>query len=433
MNARARAVSLLLSLAEREGFANLSLSDAVLDEAGKDAPFLTALFYGAVERRLTLDYVARALSARGEEDLAPHTRALLHVGLYQLYFMRIPPHAAVSETVALAKNKGEAAFVNAVLRRAAETPLPMPPEGRLARYLSVKESFPLPTVRRFLALFGEEETRALLAAFNETAPLSLTVDVTRITPEALGARFTAAGYAWERGRYSPVTLKVTSPVSPTALPGFDEGLFLVQDEASAIAALALAPRAGDRIVDVCAAPGGKSMTAAILADKRSESYAFDLHESKLSLIRETAARLSVPLRVGALDATVGDAAFDGTADRVICDVPCSGLGVLGKKADLRYRPLGEALAPLGYEILCRAARYVKEGGVLVYSTCTLLPEENQENVNRFLAENRSFVTEDFAVGDLKSEGGSLTLLPHKHGTDGFFVCRLRRKTQICLV
>lgn len=426
MNARAQAVSLLLSLDEREGFANLSLSDGVLSKAGKDAPFLTALFYGAVERRLTLDYAARALSGRGEEGLDPHTRALLHTGLYQLYFMRVPAHAAVSETVALAKNKGEAAFVNAVLRQAAKAPLPLPPEGRLARYLSVKESFPLPTVRRFLSLFGEEETRALLSAFNETAPLSLTVDVTRITPDALGARFTEAGLAWEKGRFSPITLKVTAPVPPTALPGFDEGLFFVQDEASAIAALALAPKAGHRILDVCAAPGGKSLAAAILADKQAESYAFDLHESKLSLIRENAARLSVSLRVSALDATVGDASLDGTADRVICDVPCSGLGVLGKKADLRYRPLGDSLAPLGYDILCRAARYVKKDGVLLYSTCTLLPEENEENVNRFLANNESFVCEDFEVGGLRSENGHLTLLPHKHGTDGFFVARLRR-------
>jgi 16S rRNA (cytosine967-C5)-methyltransferase len=427
MNVRARAVSLLLSLEEREGFANLALSDAVLAEAGKDAPLLTALFYGAVERRLTLDYAASVLSERGVESLSPHTRALLHLGLYQLYFMRIPAHAAVSETVSLAKNKGETALVNAVLRRGAREPMPLPPVGRIARYLSVKESFPLPTVRRFLSLFGEEETAALLAAFNTPHPLSLTVDVTRVSVETLCERFTAAGISWERGRYSPLTVKVTSAIPPTALPGFEEGLFLVQDEASAIAALALAPRVGDKIIDVCAAPGGKSMTAAILAKKQSDSYAFDLRESKLSLIEESARRLSVPLKVATLDATVGDDTLDGTADRVICDVPCSGLGVLSKKPDLRYRPLSEELAPLGYEILCRTSRYLKKGGVMVYSTCTLLPEENMENVNRFLAEHRDFETADFSVGGLASEGGALTLLPQKHGTDGFFVCKLKRK------
>ena len=426
MNARARAVSLLLTLDEREGFANLALSDAVLAEAGKEASFLTALFYGAVERRLTLDYAACALSARGEGDIAPHTRALLHTGLYQIYFMRVPVHAAVSETVALAKGKGEAAFVNAVLRKAARTPLPLPPEGRTARYLSVKESFPLPTVRRFLDLLGEEETRALLSAFNAVSPLSLTVNLRRTTPEALGARFTEAGIPWERGQYSHVTLKIPAPLAPTALPGFDEGLFLVQDEASAIAALALTPVAGERILDVCAAPGGKSLAAAALAGGEVESLAFDLHESKLSLIAENARRLSLPVKVAALDATVGDAALDGTADRVICDVPCSGLGVLGKKADLRYRAISEGLAPLGYEILCRSAKYLKVGGVLVYSTCTLLPEENGENVNRFLAENQNFVAEDFSAGALNSHNGQLTLYPHRHGTDGFFVARLKR-------
>lgn len=428
MNPRAAAVRLLLSLDARGGFANLVLSDDVLKEAGKDAPFLTALFYGAVERRLTLDYAACALSARSETDLSPHTRALLHVGLYQLYFMRTPAHAAVSETVALAKSKGEAAFVNAVLRRAASTPLPLPPEGRRARYLSVKESFPLPTVRRFLDLYGEEETAALLSAFNDSHPLSLTVNTARVSVEALGERFAEAGLRWERGRYSPLTVKVYDSPPPTALPGFDEGLFFVQDEASAIAALALSPSAKDRIIDVCAAPGGKSLAAAVLAEGKSESFAFDLHESKLSLIRESAARLGLSLCVSALDAREGDASFDGTADRVICDVPCSGLGVLGKKADLRYRPLDGSLAPLGYDILCRSARYLKKGGVLVYSTCTLLPEENEENVNRFLANHEGFVGEDFAVGDVGSEKGCLTLLPHKHGTDGFFVARIKKIT-----
>ena len=426
MNPRATAVSLLLSLDARGGFANLVLSDEVLRGAGKDAPFLTALFYGAVERRLTLDYAACVFSARSETDLAPHTRALLHVGLYQLYFMRIPAHAAVSETVALAKNKGEAALVNAVLRRAASAPLPLPPEGRRARYLSVKESFPLPTVRRFLDLYGEEETAALLSAFNAPHPLSVTVNTTRVSVEALGERFTEAGLAWERGRYSPLTVKVYDSPPPTALPGFDEGLFFVQDEASALAALALSPSAGHRMIDVCAAPGGKSLAAAVLAEGKGESFAFDLHESKLSLIKESAARLGLSLRVSALDALEGDASLDGTADRVICDVPCSGLGVLGKKADLRYRPIEEGLAPLGYDILCRSARYLKKGGVLVYSTCTLLPEENQENVNRFLAEHENFVSESFEIGDARSENGCLTLLPHKHGTDGFFVARIKR-------
>ncbi len=426
MSARALAVKLLQALEEKEGFANLALSDAVLAKAGEEASFLTALFYGAVERRLTLNYAMCVLSARKEEDIALHTKCLLQVGLYQLYFMRIPPHAAVSETVALAKGKGEGAFVNAVLRKAAVTPLPLPPVGRTARYLSVKESFPLPTVRRFLSLFGEEQTRALLSAFNRVSPLSVTVDVTRISPDELLAAWQRAGVKAEKAPLSPITLRVLSALPPTALPGFKEGLFFVQDEASALAALALAPRAHQRIIDVCAAPGGKSMAAAILAKKQAEQFALDLHQSKLSLIKENAARLGVSVTVEAVDALLGREEWDGAAHRVICDVPCSGLGVLGKKADLRYREINEGLAPLGYAILERAARYLKKDGVMVYSTCTLLPEENAENVNRFLANNRNFITEDFAFGEVRSEGGMLTLLPHKHGTDGFFIAKIKR-------
>ena len=427
MNARKTALSLLLAEEEKDGFANLLLSDSVLSRAEEDAPLLTALFYGTVERRLTLDYAIGTLASREPSGLSAHTRNLLRLGLYQIYFMRIPAHAAVDETVSLGESKGERALLNAVLRRASVTPLPLPPEGRRARYLSVKHSFPLATVRHFLALYGEEETEALLSAFNRVSPLTVTVNGAKTTRDALLSLWEREGVLAEKTPYAARSLRLAASTSPERLAGFAEGLFLVQDEASSLAAEALGVTAGDRVIDVCAAPGGKILSAAASVGGVGEFYAFDLHESKLSLIRESADRLGLSLTVAPCDATVGDASLFGTADRVICDVPCSGLGVLGKKPDLRMRERRADLAPLGLSILQTSARYVKTGGHLLYSTCTLSPDENEENVRAFLAACDAFVPVEFSfAGGLASKDGMLTLLPHRHGTDGFFMAKLKR-------
>lgn len=424
---RVRQTALTLLMREEEGgFANLLLSDSVLARAGEDAGLLTALFYGTVERRLTLDYAIGTLAGREVSSLSPHTRAALRLGLYQIYFTRIPAHAAVSETVALGENAGERGLLNAVLRRATKEPLPLPPATRQARYLSVKYSFPLSTVRHFISLYGEE-TEALLSAFNRVSPLTVTVNTSRISRDALLALWREQGIEAEKTAYAARSLRLAESVSPEKLPGFDEGYFLVQDEASACAMEALGASSGDRVVDVCSAPGGKILSLITGIGGEGEFHAFDLHESKLSLIRDSAERLGVSLTVAACDATVGEPSLFGQADRVICDVPCSGLGVLGKKPDLRYRERSEALAPLGYEILLKSTEYLKTGGVLLYSTCTLSPDENEENVRRFLAARRDFFPVDFSFGSgLASKDGMLTLLPHKHGTDGFFMAKLKK-------
>lgn len=428
MSVRQTALSLLVALEERGGFANLLLSDSVLARVGDEAPLLTALFYGTVERRLTLDYAIGVLAKRDTESLSVHTRNLLRLGLYQIYFMKIPAHAATDKTVSLGENKGERALVNAVLRCAANTPLPLPTKGRTARHLSVKHSFPLSTVRHFLSLYGEEETEALLDAFNAVSPLTLTVNGAKTTREEYLSLLCNAGFPADATAYAKRSIRLSSSVSPERLPHFKDGYFLVQDEASSLAVEALGAERGDLIVDVCSAPGGKILSAAASIGGDGSFYAFDLHESKLSLIRESAERLGFSVTVSCVDATLGDPRLFGKADKVICDVPCSGLGVLGKKPDLRYRERSEELSPLGLFILNTSANYVKKGGVLLYSTCTLVPEENENNVRLFLDGHPEFSAEDFSFANgLGSDGGMLTLLPHKHGTDGFFMAKLRKK------
>ncbi len=429
VNARALALSLLCEKEEKNGFANLLLSDTVLERAGEEAAFLTALFYGCAERRLTLDYLASHFAKRPIEEISAPVRFALHIGLYQMFFMKTPSYAAVSETVSLLKNKSERGFLNAVLRAASRAEeMPLPPPSRTARYLSVKYSFPLSTVKRFLELFGREDTEKILKYFNTPLPLTLRAR-DAAAKETLLSRFEEAGVCAESATHAENVIRVLSSVSPKALYGFREGLFFVQDESSSIVSEALGAREGDTVVDVCASPGGKTFGAALSVNGVGSFYAFDLYEGRVSLIKDGARRLSLAVDARVLDATEGDESLDGQADRVICDVPCSGLGVLGKKPDLRYRELDLDLPPLQYKILSRASRYVKTGGVLVYSTCTLLPEENEENVRKFLSEHPDFILEDFSSRGrepLRSEGGMLTLLPQRDGCDGFFIARLKK-------
>ncbi len=433
MNAREVAVRLLLDWEENGKYANLSLQSPLYSALSeKDRSLVTTLFYTAVERKITLDYYIGVLTGGSAEALAAHTRALLRIGLVQLLYLdRMPPHAAVSQTVQICAHVGERRLVNAVLRRAARErdALPLPPkEKNLARHLSVAYSFPLPLVRFFLAEYAEQ-TEALLCAFNRTAPLTLCVNTLRIGREALLDEFQRAGIRAEPTVHVTTGIRVLSDTPVSALPGYREGWFFVQDEASQIQGALLAPQRGERVIDVCAAPGGKSLAAAIAMGDSGEVLSADLHESKCSLIRESAARLGLRcIRVLARDATQRCDEWVDTADRVICDVPCSGLGVLGKKPDLRYKDLEatERLPALARSILKSSACYVKRGGVLIYSTCTLSQKENREVVDAFLREHTDFFLEPFTVGDVVLSDGTRTLLPHMDGTDGFYLARLRR-------
>lgn len=433
-NIRKIALRLLRRYEAEEQFINLTLEDEALASlSGEDRRFLTALLYGTVERLVTLDHVISSLAARPSGGMAPHTRNALRLGLYQLLYMDgVPNHAAVNETVALAGSRGERGFLNAMMReaiRSLEKYAPPAREQDALCYLSLTYSFPTETVRHFLALFGEEETEALLSAFNETKPLTLRVNTEKTDRDTLLAALRAAGYGAEKTPYAPHGIRMRESASPTDLPGFTDGLFYVQDEASQIAVAALDARGASLAVDTCACPGGKTFGLALDMQNRGTVRAFDLHESKLPLVRDGARRLGLTsVLAEAHDGTTPYADLMGKADRVLCDAPCSGLGVLGKKADLRHRAVcrtGE-LPPLQKKILSAAATYVRSGGTLVYSTCTLNPCENEEVCRAFLQENTDFRAVPFSVGSLSSTDGMLTLLPHIHHTDGFFVAKFER-------
>ena len=307
----------------------------------------------------------------------------------------------------------------------------MPDEKKnYRRYLSVKYSFPLAVVKHLDSLYGREATESILNFYNTEKYTDITVNTLKITVNDYIKELSAVGVTAEQNALAPKSLRISSSVNPERLPGFDKGYFFVQDRASAICSEVLYAKENELIIDVCSAPGGKSLASAILSSDKADIYSFDLHESKLSLIEESVTRLGLTsITVSQRDATEPNNDLIGKADKVICDVPCSGLGVLGKKPDLRYKDLSVAfeLPEFQLSILTASAQYLKQGGTLVYSTCTLNPEENESVVSQFLENNHDFELTPFKLGDTESKDGMLTLLPHVHHTDGFFIAKIIRK------
>ena len=434
ISARRLAFDILLRCEQDQVYSNIVLDTAIRRHrpADADRALLTALVYGVIEKKLTLDYLISHLTDRPLGEVDTEALVLLRMGLYQLRFLdRIPDHAAVSETVELASRRYRG-FINALLRRytreGSDIALPDRNDTPLD-YLSVRYSFPVPLCERFVAAFGFDRTERLLSSADTAPALTLRVNTVKTTASSLSDKLSAAGYEVLPARHAEHALRVSGG-NPTAMPGFDEGKFFVQDEASQLCVEAVGACQDMRVLDICACPGSKSFGMAIDMKNTGELVSFDLHENKLSLIDKGASRLGLcNVRTAARDGRDFDPSLEGYADRVLCDVPCSGFGVFAKKPEIRYKDLSECdrLPDIQLAILENACRYVKKGGALVYSTCTLLPEENEGNVARFVERHPEFKRCDFTVGDLQSKNGMLTLTPDEHGTDGFFMAKFTKE------
>lgn len=406
-------------------YANLEVAASLgrADLSDKDKALYTALVYGCVERAVTLDHILASLSSRSVDTLDDETRCAVWLGLYQLLYLdRVPDHAAVGETVDAAPRRSRG-FVNAVLRafiRAGKR-VELPEDG--IERLSVGYSMPRELVSFFAAAYPDKY-ESIIASTLRRRPTTLRVNTLRIS---VSDALAALGDGAKEGA-APDTVDVDGE-SAAVLDGIGRGLWFVQDASSRFAALALEAAPGMLVVDCCAAPGGKSFSLAIDADDRADIRSFDLHENKLSLIRDGAERLGLEsVTVSARDARECDPELVGRADRVLVDAPCSGLGVIAKKPDIKYRSLADAarLPEVQFAILSEAARYVKPGGVLVYSTCTLAPAENEGVFGRFLASRGDFAPLDFEAAGKKSVRGSLTMFPDEGDFDGFFIARCER-------
>ncbi len=423
-SARELAVLSLCRL-EREGKYGSLEADAAIKKFGLDGAeraLYTKLFYGVTERRLTLDHVINAYSSRKPEDMSLEMRNILRVSAYQiLYLDRVPDYSAVNEGAELAKKyerKTASGFVNAVLRRICKDGAPQIECKDGAEYLSVKYSVLKSTVELLLKEFGFAETEKFLHSLFAPQYITLRVNTLRISREELIKKLTDAGVGCEPTRKSVFGIRLTQHTDSQTLFGHIKGLAYIEDEASQIAVSALDPKPGMTVADVCAAPGGKTVSAAICMGNEGVIYASDIHKNKLRLIEKTAEDCGVTvIKTECRDAKTVNGELVGKCGRVLCDVPCSGLGVLGKKPDMRYKEVTDRvrLIQTQREILSASSRYLLRGGLMVYSTCTVCKDENGENVRDFLKNN-----DDFRLIYEK------TLLPHTDGTDGFYIAAMEK-------
>ncbi len=422
-NVRAMSLTILHKINSAGQYSNIALDTAIKrsELSLEDRGLLTALVYGVLERQLTLDYCIAQLADRPIGEIDPDAVMLLRLGLYQLaYLDRVPDHAAVNETVSLAPRRIRG-FVNAILRTFARGGKAMPYPDRTVDpigYLSVRYSVNAELCKLFVECFGEERTDAVLRGFERIPPLTVRVNTLRTTREALLARWGTEGIKGLPTSAAPFGLSVMGKTPVTALSGFDCGDFFVQDEASQLCVKALDVHPGMRVLDACACPGSKSFGIAMDMEDQGEVISCDLHANKLSLVLSGAERLDITsLAVMERDAREPNAAWIAAFDRVLCDVPCSGFGVLSKKPELRLKSpqMSERLPQIQSDILKNASTYLKKGGKLVYSTCTVLPRENEEVVRAFLAEHTAFTLLEMR-----------TLMPDTDGTDGFFYAVLQR-------
>ena len=431
MGARETALNALMACRQSGAWPNAILKDYIARDGldARDAGLATRLCYGVLQNRAKLDFYLEQLLTGKRKRLHPVIRDILHLGLYQLLELdKIPERAAVNESVALAKkyHAPQAPLVNGVLRAAVRQ------RGELKEPISYADRYSHPDalITLLKSALPKGELEPMLTADNTAPQTAVQLNPRKATLPELEAHLQGAGVRTTRHAWMPDCLILEHTGNLERLKAFQNGEFYVQDPASKLAAL-WAELTPGKVLDCCAAPGGKSFAAAIAMGGLGQVTACDIHPHKAALIEKGAARLGLNVTAQVRDAAQPCPEWAGQFDAVLVDVPCSGLGIIRKKPDIRYKPIEELakLPPLQGEILDNQSNYVRPGGVLIYSTCTVLPQENQQVVEGFLAGNPDFSLENPELPDNfpKPENGMLTLLPGKYDTDGFFICRLRRK------
>jgi 16S rRNA (cytosine967-C5)-methyltransferase len=436
MKARALAIDVLARVEATDAYLNVvldhELSAHVLDDP-RDAAFATELCYGTTRRRLALDHAIRGFSQRRLEQLEDRVLAALRIGAYQIFYLRVPARAAVAETVEAVKELGlerAAGLVNAILRRLAELPaLPLPPEGDGVAHLAVRESHPEWLVSRWIRQFGRERAEAMLIADNQPPAVALRANSARIARDALVGDLREAGIAAEPTRFSPQGIVLPPVGRLEEVYGYTEGLWQVQDEAAQLVGIFAAVPEGARVLDVCAAPGGKACHLA----ERHPVLAVDLHANKLRRIVAEVKRLGLEERLEVLahDATQPLPEEHGEFHAVLVDAPCTGLGTLRRHPELRYRRTEadiHRLSGLQRNILAASSERVAPGGLLVYAVCSTDSEESADQVEMFLRSHPEFTAEPPRTPGLELPmwQAYLRTLPGPEGLDGFFAARLRR-------
>ncbi len=431
-NPRQIAFQALLKTEKDGAFSNLAL-DAVLSKSDldtRDKSCVSNLFYGVIERQLTIDYNLSLYLTKPLKKLKPEVLTIMRSGAYQILFMdKVPDSAAVNESIKLSKKNGASyasGLINAVLRKVSANGLVLPENENSAEYLSVKFSCPLWLAEKWTAEYGEEDTLQLLEASLGSADTYIRVNTTKTTDIELIDKLKNEGVSVEK-TYNENTLKINLKGNDIEkIKAFKEGLFHVQDMASQLCAKALGAAEGDTVFDLCSAPGGKAYTVCEMMNDKGRVLCFDIYDNRVSLILKGAKRLGLK----SIEGKTGDASVYneslGLADRVLCDVPCSGLGIIRRKPEIKYKKEEDlaSLPEIQLAIINNASRYVKSGGRLIYSTCTLSKAENEDVCRKFLDVSKNFK----AVGVFSQDDECMkTLMPHKNDSDGFFIAAFKRE------
>ncbi|MFA4029609.1 MAG: hypothetical protein GDYSWBUE_000902 [Candidatus Fervidibacterota bacterium] len=442
--AREIALLALVEMDKKDAFINLSLRELMSDRRMKavERAFATQLAMGVAKMLLYLDYLIKHFCGERFHRLTPFVRNCLRMGAYELAVLSHPPYAVVSQYVELTKkyqHVGVAGLVNAVLRRLSEEwqhiQLPSPKEDPIA-HIAIKTSHPHWLVEKWIKQFGFEETLALCEADNLPPPLCIRVNMRWTDVESVARMLELRCRSVERAKYAPCGLRIDTTTDISKLPGYKEGLFSAQDEAAMLVTYILEPKPGEVIIDACAAPGGKTTHIAEMTNDAARVIAVDAHEGRMQLVKEAAIRE----KLHSIEFVVGDFTelakqYEGIADRCLLDVPCSGTGTLRRKPDVRWKKSTRSIAELAAlqaRLLEAASRVIKPGGVIVYSTCSLEREENEDVVNAFLSAHNEFRVEDASsylptrIEGCRTPEGYVRLFPHRHDTDGVFIARLRK-------
>ncbi len=444
-NSRSLAFLALKNVYQKKAYTDIALN-RVIKSVGKsveisqtDRSFACELVYGIVRRQRTLDTLIDLLGKKKAAQQPPDLRIILHLGLYQLrYLDRIPTSAAVNTSVELAKANGIprlSGVVNGLLRRysrQAESGDPLQlPDDPITR-LGVQHSFPNWIVETWLEQLSIEEVNRLLAWFNQSPKIDLRVNILKTTVAAVETLFKSAGISVTRISGLPQGLRLEGAGAVTDLPGYKQGWWVIQDSSAQLVTHLLDPQPGETIIDACAAPGGKTTHIAELMKDKGQIIACDRTAKRLNKVRENAARLQLQ----SIQIEVGDsrnfAQFASIADKVLLDAPCSGLGTLHKRPDIRWRQISQSikeLFSLQRELLEQAATWVKPNGILVYATCTLNLLENEKIVQSFLENHPNWSIQsptDVTTKNWVKPEGWIKVYPHRHDMDGFFMVRLVR-------
>lgn len=440
-NVRKIAFNTIYRVLFKEAYSALALNSAIKENNLNDidSAFLSHLVYGVIERKILIDYIISQYSKIKPKKIENKTLIILEMGIYQLLFMdKVPSNAAVDESVKLSKTVGaykSSGFINAVLRNFVrnEMKYALPNADDDIKYLSVKYSCPEFLVKRWIKQYGRDNTLGILEGLAQRPPLTIRVNTLLTTKEKLIDELSNYGVKVSEIPYLDNALNIEDTGSIEKLKPFKEGKFYVQDAASQLCCEMLDVNNDSVVCDVCSAPGGKSIYSAIKMENKGRVYSYDLFEHKINLIKDSCRRLNVTnIQASVRDAQSTEIQLP-SCDRLLCDVPCSGFGIIRRKPEIRYKKatIVDNLPLLQYSILCTNADMLSSGGVLIYSTCTLRDEENIDIVNKFLDEHKEYVAEPLQLPEgitrfIDEPDNVLTLLPHKGMTDGFFIAKFRK-------